>query len=75
MRVQDILAQLGEEAVIEIPDGETPESVMMMVKTVDADGKGHLRCGGTSRWTPAGRAKAQQESAELLRRVLGEDAP
>lgn len=75
MRIQDILAQLGEEAVIEIPDGETPESVAVIVKTVDADGKKHLRNGGTSRWTPAGRVKAQQESDELLRRILSERAP
>ena len=70
--VEAILASLGEEAVVEIPEGETPESVAVIVKTIGGDGKGHLRSGGTSRWTQEGRKKAEREGLEKLYGILRE---
>ena len=72
--VTDLLAGLGEVAVVDIPDGETVTSLAVVAHTVSSDGRTHLRSGGTSRWTPEGRAAADQESAERLQRFLGERA-
>ena len=47
-----ILAGLGQELAVEIPEGETPASVAVVVTTVDAGGKRYLRTGGTPEWVP-----------------------
>ena len=72
--VTDILAGLGETATVDIPDGETVTSLAVVAHTVSSDGKTHLRSGGTSRWTPEGRAEADRESADRLQRLRGERA-